>query len=306
MEAFGIEEDSDVREHDFRIMSKVEDSNDAVDQHTLLENEQFPQCDSDKPEPKAIQDSVDVVEVVQELSESRAEEPRNDLSGPDANAPSNSELNSLELDEAINLSPYEHKMLYQRSASTCSDIAENDGAFCGPSSDHCTNNLETDNEDLTTVIFYPDHMVYRDSYCTDCVLTFTSSAIKIEGSTLDDGDNTLTFQWGVQDILSIKSQLYELVGMAMVTIHVLTDDAVPAESVEFTSGNELKFAIVGANWYGRQEAITSLNVKYKTLWSSMLDSEDPVNGNTQASFTKYFPKKNEHRKLIYGFYRLQL
>lgn len=47
-------------------------------------------------------------------------------------------------------------------------------------------------------------MVYRDSYCTDCVLTFTSSCITIEGSTYDD-DKNLKFQWGIQDISHIKS-----------------------------------------------------------------------------------------------------
>ncbi|KAL8243146.1 hypothetical protein R6Q59_009404 [Mikania micrantha] len=288
-DALDVKEEFDVRELDTGTMSKMENSNDAVDQHTFLETEQFPQCNSDKSEPQAISDSVDIVKVVQELPGSHSHaEPRTDLSGPDVNAPPNGELNSLEVDETINLNPYEHKRLYQSSASTCFDIAENDGVFCGPSLDHCAGELELDNEDLTAVVFYPDHMVYRNSYCTDCVLTFTSSCIKIEGSTLDDDDNTLRFQWGIQDILGIKSQLYELVGVAMVTIHVLMEDTIQAANIEFTSGNELKFAIIGTNWYGRQEAVTSLNVKYKTLWSSMLESEDPVNG-PQASFTKYFP-----------------
>ncbi|KAI7731996.1 hypothetical protein M8C21_030184 [Ambrosia artemisiifolia] len=237
------------------------------------------------------------------------------------------DVNSSQLD----LNPYQHQRLYQIPASTSSELPQMDDAFCRPSSDHCTGELEMvrtlmENEDVTTVVFYPDHMVYHDTYCTDCVLTFTSSCIKIEGSTLDDDDddNTLSLQWGVQDILSIKSQLYGLVGMAMVTIHVLMEDTLQAENTESTSGNELKFVIIGTNWYGRQEAITSLNVKYKTLWSSMLESEsevfceflsagtlldpngltynsngvsviqsnntwDPANGDTLSSFTKYFP-----------------
>ena len=75
------------------------------------------------------------------------------------------------------------------------------------SSDHLQ-----DTEDLA-VIFYPDHMVYGDSYCTDCVLTFTSSCIKIEGSgsTLDGDDKILKLRWDVQDLVHIKSHWYELV-----------------------------------------------------------------------------------------------
>ncbi|KAK1406711.1 hypothetical protein QVD17_38319 [Tagetes erecta] len=214
--------------------------------------------DTDKPEHEAIPDSVEQLQ----------EEPITDLSGPEP--PSS----ASQLDEALHLNTYEH--------NRSSHIAQNH--------DHCTGELEMDNEGLTSVVFYPDHMLYRDSYCTDCVLTFTSSCITIEGSIFNDDDhNTLRFQWGVQDILSIKSQLYEQVGIAMVTIHVLMEDTIQPEYAEYVSGNELKFAIIGTDWYGRQEAITSLNVKYKTLWSSMLESEDPVNGDAQASFTKYFP-----------------
>lgn len=56
-------------------------------------------------------------------------------------------------------------------------------------------------------------MVYGDSYCTDCDLTFTSSCIKIEGSgsTLDGDDKILKLQWDVQDLVHIKSHWYELV-----------------------------------------------------------------------------------------------
>ncbi|KAI3672602.1 hypothetical protein L6452_38697 [Arctium lappa] len=258
-------------------------------------------------------DSVDVASILEELAQSHAE-PRTDLSGPDVNAPpeaevleatasaspSKSKLNSSELVEAVNVDPHEHKRLYQIPLSTCSSIADDDGVFCQPSSDHCYGELQMDNEDFLTVVLYPDHMVYCDSYCTDCVLTFTSSCIKIEGSTLDEDDKTFISQWEVQDILHIKSHWYELIEMAIVTIHILAEDTIQAENVECTSGTELKFAVIGTNWYGRQEAITCLNAMYKTLWSSMLESEDTVYGYTQASFTKYFPNFDQpFEEIIY-------
>ncbi|KAL7600646.1 hypothetical protein Lser_V15G22369 [Lactuca serriola] len=91
---------------------------------------------------------------------------------------------------------------------------------------------------------------------------------------------------------------FMLVEMAMVTIHVLTEDTVQPENVECTSGAELKFANMGTNWFGKQEAITTLNVAYKTLWSSMLELDifiwdycckETVLGQIKAPFTKYFP-----------------
>ncbi|KAI3504952.1 hypothetical protein L1887_26770 [Cichorium endivia] len=301
-EAADMKEESHIPEPAVRIMSKLENLNDAVDPRTLLETdgatftEHFPEPDSEKSEPKAMPDSVDAFSAVQELPSCHSK-PRDDLSAPDVNAipeaevfvstasdlPSNSKLNSPESNEAANMDPHEQENLYQRSLSACCDITEDDGVFCGPSSEHCTDGLQMDTEDLT-VIFYPDHMVYRDSYCTDCVVTFTSSCIKIEGSSLDGDDKIFKFQWGVQDLVHIKSHWYELVEMAMVTIHVLTED-----TVECTSGVELKFAILGTHWYGKQEEITSLNVAYKTLWNSMLGLEDTLHGQNQASLMKYFP-----------------
>ncbi|CAI9291717.1 unnamed protein product [Lactuca saligna] len=302
-ETLDLKEESDVPEPAVRIMSKVENLNDTVDQCTFMETKQFPEPDLEKIEDEAMPDSVDAISVIQEPPVCHSGSEIN-LSGPDVNAvpeaeilvctasalPSNCNLNSSEPDEAANVDPHEHGSLYQRSLSTSCGIAEDDGVFFGSPSDHCTHELEMDTEDLT-VIFYPDHMVYGDSYCTDCVLTFTSSCIKIEGSgsTLDGDDKIFKLQWDVQDLVHIKSHWYELVEMAMVTIHVLTEDTLQPENVECTSGTELKFAIMGTNWFGKQEAITTLNVAYKTLWSSMLELEDTVLGQIKAPFTKYFP-----------------
>ncbi|KAL4566075.1 hypothetical protein LXL04_030185 [Taraxacum kok-saghyz] len=293
-EVLDLKEESDAPEPAVRIMS-LENLNDAVDQCTFSEAKQLSEPDLQKIEDESMPDSVNAINAVQELSKCHSGSGAN-LAGPDVNEvpeaeillstastmPSNSNLNSPEPDEAVNLDLHEHERLYHRSLSTSCGIAEDDGIFCGPSSDHCTGDLEMDQmdtEDLT-VVFYPDYIVYRDSYCTDCVLTFTSSYIKIEGSgsTPDGDEKIINLQWGVEDLLHIKSHWYELVQMAMVTIHVLTEDA------EGISGVDLKFAIMGTNWYVKQETITALNVAYKNLWSSMHELQD-----TEAPFTKYFP-----------------
>ncbi|GKD86439.1 probable ubiquitin-like-specific protease 2B isoform X3, partial [Tanacetum coccineum] len=110
------------------------------------------------------------------------------------------------------------------------------GVFCGPFADDCTSELETDYEEVTTVVLSPDHMAYQDRYCIDCVLTFTSSCIKIKGSFLDDDEEPFRLQWGIKDILYIKSHWYQLAGMTMLKIRVLMeDDTLHAENVDCPS-----------------------------------------------------------------------
>nr|XP_043640297.1 probable ubiquitin-like-specific protease 2B isoform X2 [Erigeron canadensis] len=276
-------------------------------EHKRLDQRSLSTCcviaeDDENLEVKTMPDAVDAVHDIQDLSYSHTEA-RANFSGLYVNVPPGSEapvattsdlpnnkLKLSEVDEAHHLVPHEHKRLDQRSLSTLStlsDIAVDDGVFCEPSPDHFPGEMGTDNEDLAPVVFYPDHMVYHHSYSTDCVLTFTSNCIEIEGSTLDGDGKTFKLQWGVQDIHQIRSHYYEMVNVAIVTFHVLIDDKEQDNNVEHTSGIELKFAVIGTNWYGSQEAITSLNAAYKTLWSNMLESE--VHGSTQASLTKYFP-----------------
>ncbi|KAI3758344.1 hypothetical protein L6452_05904 [Arctium lappa] len=194
-----------------------------------------------------------------------------------------------ELDETVEMDPDEKGSMYERSSS-CSDVAEDDGVLAGPSSDQFIGGWEMDNEDMIAAVFYPDYVVYRDSYYTDSVISFTSTFIEMEGSPADGDDETFKCKWGIEDILHIRSHWYERVEMAMVKIHMLTKDTIlQTENVECTSGMELKFAITSSSWYGRLEAITSLNVTYKALWSSILESEDAVLGRNGVSFSKYLP-----------------
>lgn len=177
-----------------------------------------------------------------------------------------------EHDEAVEMEPVEN-----RSSSSC-DAAEDDDI--GPSSEQCTGGWESDSEDIERVIFYPEYVVYRDNHYTDPVISFTSSFIEMEGSTADDDDKTFKCKWGVEDILHITSHWHEQ--LEMVKIHVLTKDTIHAESVECTS-------VIGSSWYGRLEEITSLNVEYKALWSSMFEWEDTVLGQNGVSLPRYLP-----------------
>ncbi|KAK1441437.1 hypothetical protein QVD17_07326 [Tagetes erecta] len=186
-----------------------------------------------------------------------------------------------EPDEVVGMDINENGNMSERSSSSCG-VAEDDGVVAGPSSDHGIDERETDSEDVTAIVLYPDHVLYRGSCYTDSLISFTSSYVELEGSEVDGDEITFKCKWGIEDILHITSHWYERVEMAMVKIHVLAKDTKHAENVECAS-------VIDSSWYERLEAITALNITYKALWTSMLESEDTVVGHTGLSFSKYLP-----------------
>ncbi|GJW85599.1 probable ubiquitin-like-specific protease 2B isoform X3, partial [Tanacetum coccineum] len=168
--------------------------------HDAVVTEQLLKPESEIHEPKIMADpNIDISAIEEIPAQHKA-----DVSEPDVNGHAEPEVivaAASQDDEAVNADSHEDPRLYQRSLSTCFDTPKDDGVFCGPSSDHCTSELETDDEEVTTVVFSPDHMAYQDKYCADCVLTFTSSCIKIEGSFLDDDEEPFRLHWGIEDIL---------------------------------------------------------------------------------------------------------
>ncbi|XP_042754287.1 probable ubiquitin-like-specific protease 2B isoform X2 [Lactuca sativa] len=195
---------------------------------------------------------------------------------------------SQKQDEAIEMDPDENGSLCEGSSSS-SDVSEDDGVVVGTSSNHCIARWEMNSEDIGAVVFYPDYMVYRDSYYTDSVISFNSNSIKMKASTTDGDDKTFKFKWGIEDILQIRSYWHEQVEMTMVVIYVHTKEL--TENVDCNSDTKLKFAVIGSQcqWYEKLEAIASLNVIYKDLWTNMLDSEDVVLGHTREPNSKYLP-----------------
>ncbi|CAI9259946.1 unnamed protein product [Lactuca saligna] len=197
---------------------------------------------------------------------------------------------SQKQDEAIEMDPDENGSLCEGSSSS-SEVAEDDGVVVGTSSNHCIARWEIYSEDIGAVVFYPDYMVYSDSYYTDSVISFNSNSIKMEASTTDEDDKTFKFKWGIEDILQIRSYWHEQVEMAMVVLYIHTKDTILTENADCNSGTKLKFAVIGSQcqWYEKLEAIASLNVIYKDLWTNMLDSEDIVLGHTREPNSKYLP-----------------
>lgn len=56
------------------------------------------------------------------------------------------------------------------------------------------------------VTCHPDYVAYRDNYCTESTLTFSSSCITFKGSTAYGNQGSFSFNWEIDDIVGIESQ----------------------------------------------------------------------------------------------------
>lgn len=63
----------------------------------------------------------------------------------------------------------------------------------------------------TTIVLYPDFVVYRDNFCTGLQLTFSPEAIKITGSTDFKNQKPFDFQWEIGDVTHIMARCFQAV-----------------------------------------------------------------------------------------------
>ncbi|XP_068303549.1 probable ubiquitin-like-specific protease 2B isoform X2 [Pyrus communis] len=161
----------------------------------------------------------------------------------------------LDADESTSDSP----------SSPASEIEDDDDSLGTYKSYHCSGDLEMDNTN-TTVVLYPDYVIYRDSYCTEPRLTFSRSCFKVSGST-SECPGTFSSEWEVDDLIDVECQWFQKVEFVMIKLRVVAKDATEDDSAPNTSGiEELKIAIVEPNWFKQQERIMSLNAKYINSW----------------------------------------
>uniref|UniRef100_A0A5B6Z6G2 Putative ubiquitin-like-specific protease 2B isoform X2 n=1 Tax=Davidia involucrata TaxID=16924 RepID=A0A5B6Z6G2_DAVIN len=216
-------------------------------------------------------------------------------SSPEAALPGNSQLNCALLkppssDESADVISDADESMNESSPSTSFDIAEDGVLLDGASSDHCFGGWEM-GETNVVVGFSPDYIVYCDRYYKESEITFSSSCIIVKGSTAYGNQGTYIFQWGIDDIIDIESQWFGRFETAMVKIRVISKDEVQAENVLATSGiEELKFAVDDSEWYEKQDAIISLDVRYKALWNVVFDLDMGKDGEAIGQNGGYFPK----------------
>ncbi|XP_058223268.1 probable ubiquitin-like-specific protease 2B [Rhododendron vialii] len=234
-------------------------------------------------------------------------------SSPEAASPYNSsQLNcalqdSQSNDESVDVIPDADESMSADSASTSSHILEDEVALDGyehghghvPSSGHCLGTWEMGNRNVA--VLCPDYVVYRGRYCTESVLTFTSSCVELKGSTSDGNEGTFSFQWGIDDIVNIDSRWSERLRVAMVKLRLISKDEMHAKGGQGTSGiEELQFAAAELNWYKKQEEIMSLDMRYRAQWNVGSDSPHGIrlpDDNIATRIQALEGKKFFHRQI---------
>ncbi|XVE95187.1 hypothetical protein REPUB_Repub02eG0074800 [Reevesia pubescens] len=180
-------------------------------------------------------------------------------------------------------------MTERSPSSLASDIAEDDVSLNGNMSDHCFGHIPMDDIDRKVVIC-SDYVLYQDNYYTGVSVIFSPSGIKIECPAVSHHQGTFSFERGIDDIINIHCQWSQRVGYMTVNLKILSKVAVEAENARGTSVvEELKFAVVDPRWSEKQEAITSLNIKYMAIWDIVLDPLTGMDGDNSLVQKSYFP-----------------
>ncbi|KAK4563783.1 hypothetical protein RGQ29_006060 [Quercus rubra] len=144
-----------------------------------------------------------------------------------------------------------------------------------------------------TVHVFPDFLIYGDIYCTKCQLTFSNSSIKLEGSTVNGLKEIFSFEWAVGAITKIESEWFGRVETAVVNLHLKSRGSKGAGNAKETSGIELlTFAINDPHWSNREEAIKSLDVRYKNMWNVIFDTDSESKEHTFLGQNNLFISKN--------------
>ncbi|XP_057993644.1 probable ubiquitin-like-specific protease 2B isoform X2 [Hevea brasiliensis] len=172
----------------------------------------------------------------------------------------------------------------ESSPSTpASDIAEN-AILNG----HSSNNYFSASE-MDIINIAVDYVVYRDNYCTGCLVTFSCDGIKISGMPAYGDDGTFRFERGIDDIIRIESQHLQRFGTVTVKLHLLSKDAAQSTNAYGMGVEQLEFAIYEPNWSGKLEEIASLNIKYLALSAMVHENVSMDERSDLLRQRPYFP-----------------
>ncbi|KAF5180109.1 Sentrin-specific protease [Thalictrum thalictroides] len=171
----------------------------------------------------------------------------------------------------------------------------------GSAMDHFSGGCEMENINMA-VVLHPDYLIYKDLYCTESSLSFSSNCIQLEGQNAYGRKQFISSEWSIVDIIDIESRWYARVETALLKLWIRPKPDVETEILNGVSGVvELKFAVYDPHWFARQEKILSVDCRYKNIWRDLIDVEDAfVRKNQSFSLKPYYPIFDEHfEEVIY-------
>ncbi|XP_002522657.2 probable ubiquitin-like-specific protease 2A isoform X3 [Ricinus communis] len=180
------------------------------------------------------------------------------------------------------------------STSICM-LEENEVPSTEPETEYCSLGHKIDILNNAVVVF-PDFILYGDINGTESCLTFSSSHIRVEGLTINGSKGSFNAEWAIADIVSIESEWCGRVETAMIKLHLKPNVSESVGNSNESSGiDELKVSVYDPCWSEGQEAIKSLDVRYRDIWNVIIDSDQEKDDKAFAeSYSVAFPKPFLH------------
>ncbi|KAJ9174962.1 hypothetical protein P3X46_013554 [Hevea brasiliensis] len=141
------------------------------------------------------------------------------------------------------------------------------------------------------VVVFPDFILYEDMYCTESRLTFLRSCIRVEGSIVNGATGTFNIEWALDDVISIESEWCRRVETAMINLYFKPKVSKGAGNANETSAiDKLKFSVYDPCWFQGQKAIKSLDVRYRSIWNVIFDSDRKKDDDAFSANSMAIPK----------------
>ncbi|KAJ4914961.1 putative ubiquitin-like-specific protease 2B [Raphanus sativus] len=211
-------------------------------------------------------------------------------SQPQLNSPLSDSSSSSEEEQTDMMSAIDES-LSDRSALSDDSDSEGDEDWMA---ERCLDDIEKIDRS-TTVIMIPEYVVLKDMPSAASLVIFSCNGIKLKSYHENNEDGQHSYEFGVEDIISIQYNWYQNVGLIILRIRVLLKDEKCHEGMQQTTDiEELKFAVKEHNWPEKQRQINSLHVKYPAVWSADLGDDVEVSGeNLHQQQKRYFPRFDE-------------
>ncbi|KAK4802333.1 hypothetical protein SAY86_000536 [Trapa natans] len=149
-------------------------------------------------------------------------------------SPSNSPiLDSSSNDKSVDLNSDADENVNEHAST--SDIGE--GSLNGQSSCFPVGSIELVGSSGELMVF-PEYVIYKASYYTEPLLTFSKSSVKVEASTALGKERSFIFECSVDNIVGISCQCFSRVEMVLIKLNVISDHAVQDDIMHRSSGGD--------------------------------------------------------------------